>query len=49
MIIWQVEPWKVQALCGLVGLISATLGYYFGSHSQAEISATLEHITGAKP
>lgn len=45
MIIWQVEPWKIQALCGLVGIISATYGYYLGSHTQAEILATLERIT----
>jgi hypothetical protein len=37
MVLWTVEPLEIQKLCLLIGLISATIGYLIGSHSQAEV------------
>jgi len=44
MIYWTVQPIEIQKLCLLFGLISATIGYWFGSHSQDEIRAFLNKL-----
>lgn len=37
MVLWTVDSFEVEKLCLLVGLVSATLGYAIGSHSQDQI------------
>lgn len=39
--LWTVDSFEIQKLCFLVGLVSATLGYILGSHSQDQISQFL--------
>lgn len=41
MVLWTVDSSKIQLLCLLVGLVSATLGYLVGSHSQDQITRFL--------
>lgn len=44
MVLWTVQPFEIQKLCLLIGLISATIGFLIGSHSQDQIKTFFNKI-----